>query len=203
MARKSTRTHELNLLKLQLALVRLAMLSIPVYLLVLSPTSGVYGLSLQGNTYLSSISLFALFPILVFSGMGVFRESDRALGISAALLAILIILNTSVVPYLTIFDFSLLLLFLEVTTTLKSFANIADSIKMSKYETVSYNYRLALREYMRRAVAIVVITLLASLGAAFLTLNLVTPIGIPGMALLTTVTLIIVFATLATRYHER
>jgi len=74
---------------------------------------------------------------------------------------------------------------------------------MGKYETVSYNYRLTLQEYIRRAVAIVVITLIVSMGATFLTLNLTTPIGIPGMALLTTITLLIVFATLASRYREQ
>jgi hypothetical protein len=201
MVGKDSDTHELNFLKIQLMLMRLAMFSIPIYLLVLSPTSGIYGLSLEGNSYLSSVSLFVLFPVLVFSGMGIFRESDRALGISGAILTVLIIVNTSVRLYLTIFDFSLLLLFLEVTTTLKSFENIASSVKMGENETVSYNYRLALREYIRRTVAIVVITLMLSITATFLALSLAAPIGFPGIALLTTATLLVVFAVLVMRYR--
>nr|MDO8097973.1 hypothetical protein [Candidatus Njordarchaeota archaeon] len=202
MVGKDSSTHGLKFLKIQLTLMRLAMFSIPIYLVVLSPTSGVYGLSLQGNNSLSSLSLFVLFPVLVFSGNGIFRESDKALGISGAILAILIIINTSVGLYLTVFDFSLLLLFLEVTTTLKSFANVADSIKMGRYETVSHNYRLVLREYIRRAVAIIVITLAISIVAAFLAFNVTAPIGIPGIALFTTITLLVVFAALIMRYRE-
>jgi hypothetical protein len=97
----------------------------------------------------------------------------------------------------------LLLLFLEVSTTLKSFANIASSIRMGNYETISYNYRLAMREYIRRTVAIVVITLTLSIAATFLALNLTTVIGVPGIALLTTITLLVVFAVLVMRYRER
>jgi hypothetical protein len=203
MAGKNTDGFKLNTLIVQVLAIKIAVLSIPVYLLFLSPTCGIFALYLSQNYSLLTTSLFVLLPALFFAGRGVLRESNRSFGISSAITALPIIANTSVEPYSTVIDFVLLLLYLEVSTALTSFSNIAHSIKSGEEESVSYNYRLALGHYVGREMAIVAVTLLVSLGAVFLTMNLNIPIGIPGAALLATITLLVTFATLASRYREQ
>jgi hypothetical protein len=203
MARKNSDSYKLNTLRVQITLIRIATLVIPVYLLILSPTSGLFGVYVSQNYSLLTSVMYGFLPALAMATFGVLKESNRSLGVAGVIIALPIIANTQVQPYFTIIDFTLLLFFLEVSTTLTSFSNIAVSIKLGEEESVSYNYRLALGEYLIRIVAIIVATLLISFAAVFLTLNLSAPIGVPGMALLTTIALLVAFATLASRYRGR
>jgi hypothetical protein len=203
MAGENTNSFKLNTLIVQIVAIRISMLSIPIYLLFLSPNCGIFALYLSQNYSLLTTALFVLLPALYFATRGVLRGSNQSVGISSALIALPIIANTIVEPYFTVIDFALLLLYLEVSMALTSFSNIAHSIRLGEEESVSYNYRVALGHYMSREIAIVAVTLLVSLGAVFLTLNLSIPIGIPGAALLTIITLLVAFATIAARYRER
>jgi hypothetical protein len=142
-------------------------------------------------------------PALFFAAHGVLRESNQSFGVSSAIIALPIIANTQADPYSTVIDFVMLLLFLEISTALTSFSNVANSIKSGEEENVSYNYRLVLGHYVSRELTIVAATLLVSLGAVFLILNFTIPIGLAGAALLATIALLLAFATLASKYRER
>jgi hypothetical protein len=179
------------------------MLSIPVYLLILSPTCGVFGLYVYRSGTLLAVTLVALLSGLASSLTGVLKNSNLALGVSGVFMVIPIIANTIAEPYYTVIDFTLLLLFLEVTTGLTSFSSIAKSMEPGIDENVTYNYRLALEEYTKRVLIIVAITLVLCLGAVFFTANFGTPIGVMGIAFLTMITSFTAFVALALRYHKK
>ena len=202
MARKNTSSFKLNTLLAQIMVIRIATLSIPVYLLFLSPSSGLFALYLAQNYSAVTTTLFSILPALFFAVTGAFRSSNLSIGISSAIMTLPIIANTTVEPYSTVIAFLLLLVFLEVSMAMTSFASIARSIKGGEEESVSYNYRLALAHYMSREMVIVSGTLAVSLVAVFLTMSLSIPVGLPGAALLAIVTLLIAFATIALRYRK-
>lgn len=74
--------------------------------------------------------------------------------------------------------------------------NLADA-------NVSYNYRLAIRQYMRRLVAVTLVTLLGSLGALMFVTLFALQVGVSGLAVLAIASLMLVFVTLATSYSRR
>jgi hypothetical protein len=203
MARQNTPNGNSSTLGAQLLLMRVGMLSIPVYLLLFSPTCGIFGLYVPRNSSLFALVLAELIPAMALSLVGVLKESNLALGIFGIIMTILIIANRMVEPYYAVFDFVFLILFLEVTTTLPSFSRVARSIVPGEDENVSYNFRVALAEYMKREIAVVAITLAFCLGTVFLTASLGTSIGVPAIAFLGTITLLTVFATIALRYHKK
>lgn len=147
--------------------------------------------------------MVAIIPGMLFSLLGVLGNSSPAIGISGAALIIIIVSNTAVELYLTVFDFTLLLFYLEISTTLNSFSEIANTIKPGTEESVSYNYRLVINAYVRKLLAVILVTLTISLTAVFFALNFVTQIGGSGITILSTLTLILVFAIIAAKYGRR
>jgi hypothetical protein len=140
---------------------------------------------------------------MLFSLLGVLGNSSPAIGISGATLIIIIVSNTVVEFYLTVFDFTLLLFYLEISTTLNSFSEIANTIKPGIEESVSYNYRLVINAYVRRLLAVILLTLSVSLAGVFIAISFVTQIGGSGITILSVLTLILVFAIIEARYGKR
>jgi len=203
MVNKKTDTNGLNVLRVQLLVLRLAILAIPIYLITASPTCGIFGPYLRENDFLLRVSLPASMPGLLFAIFGVLSESNHAVGISGVVLAIIMVLNQVAEPYFTIFDFVLLVFFIEVATSLTSFSEIAKSIIVGKDENVTYNYRVVLKEYAKRQVAIIGVTMVVSLGALLLVANVVPPFGMTGIALLASIAMLLVFTVFASRYYEK
>jgi hypothetical protein len=178
------------------------MLIIPLYIFTLSPTCGAFGPSIPKSNLLSGLTFAAVIPGIAFSLVGVLGRSNAATGISGAVMTFIIIANTSVEPYFTVIDFIMVLFFLEITTTLTTFSEIADSTITGVDETVSYNYRLVAREYMRRLVAITLVTLLGSVGALFIITLLAIQIGTSGLAVLTTFSLLLVMIVIVADFSR-
>lgn len=195
--------NKLNPLRNQLTVMRLALLFIPLYLYLLSPTCGIFGEYLWKISSIQRIASFAVIPGILFSFVGVLANSNAATGISGAFLAGIMMLNTVALPFLTIFDFILLLFFLEFSTMLNSFSNIVDTIKTGTDENVSYNYRVMLNAYVRRLFAVILITVMISWVAAFFALSFETQIGGSGITVLSVLALILVFGVIAARYRKR
>jgi hypothetical protein len=148
------------------------------------------------------MAIAATIPVIIFSFLGAVGNSNAAIGISGAVIAIVIMSDTAVPLYLTIFDFALLIFFLEISTTLTSFSDIVKSIEPGKDENISYNYRLALSTYVRRLLATLLITLLVSLGALFIAVTVVVEMGTSAIASFSILTLLLVFVVFARRYGE-
>ncbi len=203
MDKQKTNRNDMNPLIGQLKSVRLALLFIPLYLFTLSPTCGVFGAYLHRIDFVLKMALAAAIPGLIFSFWGVVGNSNTAIGISGAAMTIITVVNTAAPLYLTLFDFTLLIFFLEISTTLTSFSEIVKSIEPGKDENISYNYRIVLSTYVRRLLAALLITLLASLGALFIAVTVVVEIGTLAIASLSILTLLLVFVVFARRYGQR
>jgi hypothetical protein len=183
--------------------MKVALLFIPLYLYLLSPTCGIFGQYLWRISSLQTIALVAVIPGILFSFFGVFDNSNAATGISGAFLMGIMMLNTMAFPFLTIFDFTLLLFFLEFSTTLNSFSGVMKTIRIGAGENVSYNYKVTINAYVIRLVTIMLVTVSVSCAAAFLALNVVTQIGSSGIIVLSILALILVFAVIVARYRIR
>jgi hypothetical protein len=203
MDKQKTSDDRVNPLRTQLMMMRFALLFIPLYLFILSPTCGIFGPYLWEITSLLRIAFFAVIPGILFSFLGVLGNSNPALGISAAVLTVIMMSNTVVTPFLTIFDFTLLLFFVEFSTTLNSVSGLVKTVRVGADENVSYNYKAAINAYVRRLLAVILITLSVSWAAAFFALNFVTQIGGSGIIILSIITLILVFGAIAARYTKR
>jgi hypothetical protein len=202
MDNEATNRNNVNPLMVQLRVIRLAVLIIPLYLFTISPTCGVFGQYLRNIDFVLRLALVAAIPGILFSILGVVGDSNAAIGISGAVITIIIASNTAAPLFLTILDFTLLLFFLESSTTLMSFSEIARSIEPGKDENVSYNYRVVLSTYVRRLLVALLVTLLASLGALFIAVIVVADVGASAIALLSVLTLLLVFVVFARRYQE-
>jgi hypothetical protein len=202
MDKQKTNRNGMNPQMAQLKFVRLALLFIPLYLFTLSPTCGVFGAYLHRIDFVLRMAFALAIPGLIFSFLGVVGNSNAAIGISGAALTIIAVVNTAVPLYLTIFDFTLLLFFLEISTTLTSFSEIVKSIEPGEDENISYNYRVVLSTYVRRLLVALLITLLASLGALFIAVTVVVEVGTSAIASLSILTLLLVFVVFARRYGE-
>jgi hypothetical protein len=203
MGRETANKRYLNPINAQLLPLRMLMLLIPIYMFTLSPTCGAFGPSVPKSDALLGLTFAATIPGIIFSIVGVLGRSNVATGISGAVITVIIVANTTVGLYYTVFDFIMVLFYLEISTTLTTFSEIADSITMGVDENVSHNYRLVVKEYIRRLIAILLVTLLGSLGALLLTEFFAIQVGASGLALLALASLMLVFATLAASYARR
>ena len=192
-----------NPLRTQLMVMRLSLLFIPLYLFLLSPTCGIFGPDLWKISSVLRIAFIGVIPGILFSFLGVLANSNAATAISGAWMTFIIMLNTVAGAFLTIFDFTLLLFFLEFSSTLNSFSGIVKTIKVGNDENVSYNYRVLVNAYVRRVFAVILATFAISVAAVFMALGLETQIGGSGITVVSVLALILAFGVIWTRYRKR
>ena len=163
MGKQTTYKRYRNPMNVQLLSLRMLMLVIPIYMFTLSPTCGAFGPSIPESGALLGLTFAATIPGIIFSIVGVLGRSNVATGISGAVMTTIVVANTNVELYYTLFDFIVVLFYLEISTTLTTFSEVADSVKTGASENVSNNYRLVVKQYMKRLIAILLVTLLGSL----------------------------------------
>ena len=200
---QTTNKPESNPIGTQLSLLRMLMLLIPVYMFTLSPTCGAFGPSVPRSEPLLGLVFAATVPGILFSILGVLGRSNVATGISGTVMTLIIVANTTVGLYYTLFDFIIVLFYIEISTTLTTLSEIASSLRVGNDENVSLNYRLVVKQYMKRLVSILLATLLGSLGALLLIGFLAVQVSASGLALLAVASLMLAFITLAASYARR
>jgi hypothetical protein len=203
MGRQKTHKLDANPIDTQLRLLRGLMLVIPIYMFTLSPTSGAFGPSIPKSNALLGLTFAATVPGIIFSIMGILGRSNVATGISGAVITVIIVANNTVELYYTVFDFIVVLFYLEISTSLTTFSDIASSVTPGADENVSQNYRIVVKAYMRRLIAILLATLFGSLSALLITSFFALQVSSSGLAVLALASLMLVFTTLAVSYARR
>jgi hypothetical protein len=199
---KTNNAERIDPLATQLLVIRLIVLVIPIYLFSFSSTCGILGPSISQDYSILRAAMVAMVPGIGFAVIGVLWRSNYALCLSGGAATVIIVINRAADIYLTILDFVLLLLFLEVSTTLASFSEMARSIALGNDENISFAYRRVLKEYLKRIIITASVTVLVSLVSLFFVVTYAASVSTLGIGLLAVIALFLIFIAIAIRYRE-